>query len=368
MKKNIIPVLLFFVLLVNSAAQNTEQKPLLKMSDGQLVSHPVKIFVANANIDKSMNPKLTLIGLQKVRHTSDGKAYNKNTFSPQTVACNQTVSIEVDGTPITFIGTLMLFNFNNNSLDMSFYETGMRVLPLLEWTPQKDSVNQKCVTVIGEKEVYLGNPVGGRFWAIISLILFLIIVLIIKGKSNRTLDLIRISGQDMSLSLTQMLLWTLAVGGMVIAYGLMYLSVPDIPDTLIWLMGLSVTASAAGHYQNYLLNAPEDKTDKTKRRPFSGLNALVCIKTGGVKRLSIAKAQQLFWTLVTIALFIVKSSLEGKLWSVPEELVILMGLSHGSYLLRNQMEIIDLAKPKKSNGKGTSGESKGEENPKNEDK
>ena len=163
MKKCIIPVLLLFVLHVNSYSQSEEKKPLLKMSDGQLISHPVKIFVANANITERMKPRLTLIGLKKIKYNSQGEAYLKNTFTPKTVADNQTASYEVEDTPITFTGTIMLFNFQDKTLDMSFYETGIRVLPVLTWDSLKDSLNPKANVVVGEKEIYLGNPSGGRF-------------------------------------------------------------------------------------------------------------------------------------------------------------------------------------------------------------
>ncbi|KAB2842118.1 MAG: hypothetical protein F9K45_07305 [Melioribacteraceae bacterium] len=357
MKKYFFTTLFLFILVINSSAQTEKKTPVLKMADGQLQSHPVKIFVADANITKEMKPTLELIGLKKNKYDSAGKISNsKYYFEPKTVAVNQTVAYEVDETSITYTGTIMLFDFKN--LDIPFYETGLRVLPVLRWDTKIDSLNNNPGIVVGEKEIYLGNPVGGRFYAFLFIIIFFVIVVIIKGKQNRTLDLIRVTEIDMTLSLTQMLLWTLAVGGMVMAYGLMYLSVPDIPDTLIWLMGLSITASAAGHYQNYFMNESESNlsvqginTTGGKLKPFSGLSSLVCIKTGGVKRLSIAKAQQLFWTLATITLFVVKSSLEGKLWAVPEELVILMGLSQGSYLLRNQMEIKTQANEKAKEGK-----------------
>lgn len=351
MNKNIIPVLLLFFLYINLFSQSDGKKPILKMSDGQVISHPVRIFVANTNITDEMQPVLTLIGLKKIKIISKGKPVYKDLFSPKTVAENQTVPLSVDENTITYTGTILLFDFSN--FDLDFYETGIRVLPVISWISLNDSTKPRLQSVIREKEVYLGNPVGGRFWAFISIVMFFVVIILFKGRNNRTLDLIRVSEDEISLSLTQMLLWTLAVGGMVIAYGLMYLSVPDIPDTLIWLMGLSITASAAGHYQNYFLKAETQvppaltaEGNNISYKPFSGIASLVSIKTGGVNRLSIAKAQQLFWTLITIALFIVKSTLEGRLWAVPEELVILMGLSQGSYLLRNQMEIVTSAKDK----------------------
>ena len=48
---------------------------------------------------------------------------------------------------------------------------------------------------------------------------------------------------------------------------------------------------------------------------------------------SIARAQMLFWTLLVVLLFVVKSSLDGELWDVPIELVALMGISQAGYVL-----------------------------------
>jgi len=48
--------------------------------------------------------------------------------------------------------------------------------------------------------------------------------------------------------------------------------------------------------------------------------------------LSLARAQMVFWTVLTLFLFIVKSILDGNLWAVPWELVALMGLSQVGYL------------------------------------
>jgi hypothetical protein len=52
----------------------------------------------------------------------------------------------------------------------------------------------------------------------------------------------------------------------------------------------------------------------------------------GVLQVSISRAQLLFWTCLTLGLFITKTVLEGELWDVPGQMVALMGISQASYL------------------------------------
>jgi hypothetical protein len=53
---------------------------------------------------------------------------------------------------------------------------------------------------------------------------------------------------------------------------------------------------------------------------------------GQVPKLSLAKAQMLFWTLLIIVIFLSKSILNGAIWDVPWPLVALMGFSQAGYL------------------------------------
>jgi hypothetical protein len=52
----------------------------------------------------------------------------------------------------------------------------------------------------------------------------------------------------------------------------------------------------------------------------------------GTEELSIAKAQMVFWTGLMLALFVIKSVLDGRLWDVPWEMVALMGMSQAGYV------------------------------------
>ncbi len=350
--KKIFYVLSF--LLISAAtvsAQETSSKPMIIMGDGQLRSHPVKVFITNVNITDEMQPVLCLVGInQKTREKYENVLCKGPSFIPFQTASDQTISHDVAGTPITFKGTMMLFDLNE--IKIPFYDAGVRVLPVVTWISEKISlpnngIKYEYAEVISEDEIYIGNGTGGIFWTAFFLLVMVGIVFGLEWTmKKRPLDVIRIYDGKISLSLTQMAMWTLAVGGMVFAFGLMHLDVPEIPDSLVVLMGLSVVTSAAGHYQSHILKDIKQEigrknvnASEKKKRYFSGLSSIINVTVGGKEFPSMAKSQYFFWTVATIILFVYKSSVEGKLWSVPEELIVLMGISQGSYLVRNQMEI-----------------------------
>ena len=141
--------------------------------------------------------------------------------------------------------------------------------------------------------------------------------------------------------LTQMALWTLAVGAVVVGFALVGMRVPHFPDSLVWLMGFATITSAVGHWQGHKLGEKIETVPRQfEKRPFHVvLTDLLTIPSAqhGQGDLSLAKAQMLFWTVITLGLFIVKSIGEGELWSVPNELVLLMGISQTAFLTRKQM-------------------------------
>lgn len=350
--------LLVSFLIISSAmlsAQNSSDKPVLIMADGQLRSHPVKVFIANANITEDKEPQLFLIGIYQSTRTKFGNILNSShTFKPYQIASDQTMAYKLNDATSTVKGTMMVFDLSD--IKMPIYDAGMRLLPVVKWISKKinkpdGKVELEYTKVISENEIYIGNGIGAIFYTIILLVVIILIIFAFEWvRKKRALDVIRTYDGKVSLSLTQMALWTLAVGGLVFAFGLMHLDVPDIPDSLVALMGLSIATGAVGHYQSHLQKNLNDKLGRLRKEEdeestekpgkyFSGLASLINITIKNEEYPSIAKAQYLFWTITTIILFIYKSSVEGKLWPVPEELVFLMGISQGSYLIRNQMEI-----------------------------
>jgi len=50
------------------------------------------------------------------------------------------------------------------------------------------------------------------------------------------------------------------------------------------------------------------------------------------REVSVAKSQMVFWTILTLGIFITKSLTDGTLWPVPWQLVTLMGMSQAGYV------------------------------------
>ena len=279
-----------------------------------------------------------------------------------------TGAIHKTDTEDTLHGTTILFNLPPGLLP--FYQTGFRVRPLLEWCTDPAAKNiEECPAdkthfADGVKDVYIGNIWHAVFITLLSTVMFFLVLSLIfrqkreKGKKSGTLyqvvSLLCDSRGELSLSLTQMALWTLAIGAMVTVYGLTRLEIPAIPEELVALMGMSLATSVLSHrisdtepdarepseIQGTEPRKPVNKTDAEIRRPQ--LKDLLMVhyidKNGELKRdTSLAKAQLLFWTLLVLFLFVVKSLVEGVLWQVPWEMVVLMGMSQSGYLFRDFM-------------------------------
>jgi hypothetical protein len=354
--------LLFILLVIYNTSSAQESCGILRMKDGQIKSHPIFVFVEGVDISKEMQPVLCLVAVDQKTKKIDKKNIQckGQYFEPFEVSPGQTTTIEINGSKRDIKGTIMLFDINN--IDIPIYHVGMRAVPVITWIkneikPYPNTIKYEYANVIGDDEIYIGNSSGAIIWTILILIIIIVFLRrIIKKYNKKFFDLIKINDGGAirySLSLTQMALWTLVVGVMILLFGFMYLKVPDIPDTLIVLMGLSIITGSAGNYQNKLFqnNSNINTKGKTKGQISEGktsLYDLIAITTENGRCPSIAKAQHLFFTVIIIVLFVVKSILDGELWPVPEELVFLMGISQGSHIIRNQIEI-NAPKPQTTN-------------------
>ena len=131
-----------------------------------------------------------------------------------------------------------------------------------------------------------------------------------------SLGVLRNNEGKLSLSRVQMSTWTLAIGAMVCVFGLIHLKVPEIPMTLVALMGLSLVTSGISAHQG----EKKRKSKKADPKPRSGflsaqLSQLIADSETG--QISLPRVQMLFWTMLNVSLFLVKSTLDGELWEVP---------------------------------------------------
>jgi len=220
------------------------------MADGQLRSNPIRVYVANKKLTRSMKPKLCLARLRTDSTTpEDTTLCTKKLYEPREVASNQQWIDHSNGTAVIKNGTLLIFDLNKFKID--WYLSGTRVLPILHWNEGDTSKanGKKKMTLISEDEVYISNGSGAILWtAFIILAIFALASWITRSNGKSLLGLIIIK-KHVSMSLTQMALWTLAVGAVVLGFGLMRLQVSNIPGNLVLLMSFATATSAAGHWQ-----------------------------------------------------------------------------------------------------------------------
>jgi len=293
------------------------------MPDGQLKSHSLRVYVTR-DILLSQNPRLRLLR----SHAVTKRAVDETALEePGVVAPGQEWEETEKGQEVRRSGTLLMFDISR----MDFGQRAMlRVMPVVSW---KEGDTDRIA--VGSKEVNVGNVVGAVSWTLVVVLLTLGVVIGLAWRSQSS-PLQFLTGVDghLSLAQTQIACWTVAVGSVVLAYGLIRLEIPDIPSSVLVLMGASLTTGGVAYFQDAQKQqaavaaggAPPAKRSWT-------VEDLVRVFTGGqAGELSLSKAQMLFWTALLLVLFVSKSILDGAIWEVPWPLVALMGFSQAGYL------------------------------------
>jgi hypothetical protein len=204
----------------------------------------------------------------------------------------------------------------------------MRVMPVVTWT---EDGSERLVVASGE--VNLGNIIAAIGWAAFFVMAAILLVVWLALRANGN-PLQLVSGVDgrLSLSQTQVACWTVAVGGVVLGYGMVRLEVPTIPTSLLALMGASLVTGGVGYFKDAQKQEAAAAAGPVARHSPALADLLVGFTPGQEPELSLAKAQMILWTLLLLVLFVVKSILDGVIWDVPWPLVALMGFSQAGYL------------------------------------
>ena len=294
----------------------------LYMPDGQLKSHSIRVYLSR-NIQCGQNPRLRLLRSHAVTKKAIDEA---KLFTPGLVASGQEWVESVDGAQLRRSGTLLLF-------DLSGIDYGpramIRVMPVVSWM---EGGTERVA--VGSSEVNVGNIVVAICWTLAVALLALLLVIGLSWRAGGN-PLLLLAGADghLSLAQSQVACWTMAVGSVVLVYGLIRLEIPTIPTSLLALMGASLTTGGIGYFKD---------SQKQQATVASGAAPIQCAMTigdlvrvftaGQPPELSLAKAQMLFWTVLLLVLFISKSILDGAIWEIPWPLVALMGFSQAGYL------------------------------------
>lgn len=306
---------------LTSSAEADGKNPQLFMPDGQLKSHPVRVYVTQ-DISASQQPRLRLLRSHAVTKKAVDEAARTE---PGFVAPGQEWVEQVGGVGVRRTGTLLLFDLG--TLDFG-YKAMMRVMPVVTWT---EGGAER--TVVAPGEVNLGNIVATIGWTALAVgaTLLLVAVLCWRAKGSPLHLLTGVDGH-LSLAQTQVACWTVAIGSVTLGYGMVRLEVPMIPTSLVVLMGASLATGGVGYFQDAKKQHAAAVSGTAQQRTPELGDLLRIFAPGQAPDLSLAKAQMLFWTLLLLVLFVAKSILDGVIWDVPWPLVALMGFSQAGFL------------------------------------
>ncbi len=378
-------MLLSAVPLLAWSAPSTNETVQLYLPDGQLKSHLIRVYV-NQDITELMKPELMLHADHALTRTS---AWENTPIPYYGLSRNYRWTQKLDNQPAEKRGTLLLFDLHK--IKIPAYKAIIRITPTLVW-----SDGNQTNRVIGETEVYLANTTAVVAWsgAVIGLIAIFIGFMSWQttresGRPTLARVFASLANPDGSLSMwrAQLAAWTVAIGCVVFGYGLIRLEVPEIPDTLVALMGLSLvtgglsamrqptapdttSAALAPVVPTPVVPTPVVPTPvvptpvvPTPTAPAPVVTAPVVAapvvaapvvaapavpapllpmrlsdlitnydKDTQRREVSVAKSQMVFWTILTLGIFLTKSMTDGTLWPVPWQMVALMGMSQAGYV------------------------------------
>jgi len=292
------------------------------MADGQLISHGLTIYVT-ADLHKSDN---VVLRLSRNHAITTATAAEAQMLSPTLVAAGQEWNETIQGRTVNRKGTMLIFDTSAMSLDG---RAMTRVQPQLTW---KDAGVERCA--IGAGEVNVGDIVFAMIWTGAA-VLIAIAVIVLLARLKKTNPICLLTGVDghLALSQAQIACWTIAVGGVVLGYGLIRRMIPDVPQSLLGLMGASLATGGVAYFSDAKKAAAAAVAGTpVPGRQWAWGDLIQIFPNGGPPELSLAKAQMLFWTALLMVLFVSKSILEGQIWEVPWPLVALMGFSQLGYL------------------------------------
>lgn len=353
-------------LFSQSQAQGNGNSSVVYIPDGQLMSNPVRVYVSDVHLTEGSKPRLL--------------AYSTNSIKNSVAEFKHLDVIKdtnfvMDG--VQRNGSLILFNFGENDI----YEklcggwwaslvTSARFFPVLKWEVKK--TEHEAAGDDGQF-VIIGNLVRSSITMAVLLIAITVVILnISKKRTGSRFSLAMGEDGSASISKVQLIAWTIAAAFCVGVFGLAHRVLPDIPASLIVLLGLSIvttgSAYALGTSQGSAsalpavsdagpeLGVEEDTPNDDEAVPLENAEAVAPVQSASLTEqhgrfgfftdlisdnastsskpiLSVAKAQMLIWTVVSLVLFLSKSLFNGDLWVIPWELVVLMGFSQTSYLV-----------------------------------
>ena len=236
----LVPLAIVASLATGSAADADNREPRgVYMPDGQLQSHLISVYVTEP-LTETSKPRLRLTAGHSV---TDRELHEGRLLRPAFIVPRQQWWEDRLGTKSSATGTLLLFDLSKKRL-VPWYKAMSRFRPIVEWNCN----GSQCADIaVGPREVNLGRTTSAWIWTVLVVLLVLGALAVLTGRSKGarpTLKWLCVEDGHYSLARTQILIWTVAIGVMVLFYGLVRLSVPTIPGTLLALMTMSLVTGA----------------------------------------------------------------------------------------------------------------------------
>ena len=131
---------------------------------------------------------------------------------------------------------------------------------------------------------------------------------------------------ELSLSKIQMALWTVMFSFSYVTLSVIFWEFLDITEGMFWLMGIS-SATAVGAKAIVLKNVNNGKKPSQPSRLLHDWD-----EASKEYRLSLHRCQIAIWTLIVAIIYLFKVHQTMHLQDIPNELLLLMGISGGTYL------------------------------------
>lgn len=197
-------------------------------------------------------------------------------------------------------------------------------------TPSGGEVERTVVVTLEGKKSQPDTFIQVTSWQVVSkprvfvptvLYVALVALLVVSVKGS----VIRSATGQLSLSKTQMGLWTFVFGLSYVMLAAIYKDFLDITEGMFWLMGIS-SATAVGAKAIVIKNKMDPKAPNASR-----LLSDYDDKTQAYA-LSLHRCQIAIWTLIVMAMYVIELIETMRLPDIPNNLLVLMGISGSTYL------------------------------------
>jgi len=304
--------------------------------DGQLTNQILSIFISNSVITPEQLPTLLLQTNRSTNYHVDKQAFSAKLVDHHRLWAYQQTQPDGSSMQVSAPGTLLMFDISKFKLPSIL--PFIHVTPVLRWQDKARGCYE--LITVAEDQVNLANTTGVVLYTLLLLGALALLLTAIAAKSGGSwhciVHVLCEKNGKLSLSKVQMALWTGVILAVVCAYSLARTATPEIPETLLLLMGASYATRALVQWRGGN-KAPVDEAVTTEQAPPAELVPVkpqwIHLVSDSDGALSLPRMQMLVWTILTIVMFITKSLLDGHMWNVPLELVALMGMSQLGYAI-----------------------------------